>query len=292
MLSGLSQDDADNIRENALWNENFFSEPRVLSRDGLHRFSVRIHPYQDEPTHIHHRGHSMKTAKRSLVTTLVLLTSLVLSESDRTWAQSSNAASAAVDTFIVVVPLRPEAEIKKDIESLNAVRSQAKLRLARANETVSTLATQIATREKDLDALEGALDTLDSDTKAQEIVDLKKKIAVLEKFRDLLELRKELREGEADAAKAVIAYTEAQEEMYSGEIALAKKRADRETLLKKPGSSADVASLTATIKDMESDVLDQWEHALDKHKDSLSEEQDFVDLLKKLAKAQSAFHEQ
>ncbi len=234
----------------------------------------------------------MHTAKRPIVVAIVLFTILALSEPARTQVQPSTAGSAAVDTFIVVVPLRPDEEIKKDVESLKAVRSQAKLRLDRARENVSTIETQIATKEKDLDALEGALDTLDSDTKAQEIVDLKKKIAGLEKFRDLLELRKELREGEAAAAAAVIAYTEAQEEMYTNEAALAKKRADRATLVKRPGSYADVASLTTAVKEMESDVLDQWEHALDKHKDSLSAEQDFVDLLKKLAKAQSSFHDQ
>ena len=50
---------------------------------------------------------------------------------------------------------------------------------------------------------------------------------------DLLELRKKVREGEVESAEATVAYTEAQEALYSLEGQLATKRSDRAELSKK-----------------------------------------------------------
>jgi chromosome segregation ATPase len=207
-------------------------------------------------------------------------------------AQPRQSAPAIVDTFVAVIPRRPLEDIKKDIEQSNAQRMQAKHRLAQAQEEVRTLETIINVREKDLEALEGYIDTLDSDKKADEIAIVKRKIALLEKLRDLLELRKKVREGEAEAATAAVAYTEAQEEVYELEGTLVTKRSDRVDIAKKPGSSADLAAIDLAIKRMESEVLERWEKALKKHEDSVSEEQDLLSLLNKLAEAQDAYHAQ
>lgn len=205
-------------------------------------------------------------------------------------AQPAQSAPAIVDTFVAAIPLRPIDEITKDSERASAIRAQAKQRLARAQEEVLTLGSMITARQKDLAALEGYLDTLDSDTKGKEIATLKQKAALLEKLLDLLELRKKVREGDVESAAATVAYTEAQEEVYSLEGTLDRKRSDRLVLAKKPGSSADLAAMDLVIKEMESQVMELWEKALSKHEDRVSEEQEYLDLIRKHANAQEAFH--
>jgi len=138
--------------------------------------------------------------------------------------------------------------------------------------------------------LEEHLDSLDSDKKADEITIVKRKIALLDKIQDLLKLRKKVREGEVDAATAAVTYTEAQEQMFDLEGTLLTRRNDRVELAKKPGSAANIAAMDLAIKDLEDEVMNRWEKALKKHKDSISEEQDLLDLLKKLADAQAEFH--
>ncbi len=204
-------------------------------------------------------------------------------------AQPTQSAPAIVDTFVAVVPRRPIEDIKKDIEQVNAQRMQAKHRQAQAEDEVRTLENIISVREKDLEALGGYLDTLDSDKKSGEIAIVKRKIALLEKVRDLLEIRKKVRAGEVESAKATVAYTEAQEEVYELEGTLVTKRSDRVDIAKKPGSSTDLAAIDLAIKRMEVEVLERWEKALKKHDESVSEEQDFLGLLNKLAEAQDAF---
>ncbi len=205
-------------------------------------------------------------------------------------AQPTEAAPAIVDTFIAVVPLRSLQDIKADGERAGALRNQAKQRRAQAQEGVLTLDNMIKARKKDLAAFEGYLDALDADTKAGEIATMKQKTALLEKLLDLLELRKNVREGEVESAEATVAYTEAMEELYSLEGQLATKRNDRAELSKKKASSADRGELDLAIKQMESEVLERWDKMLKKHEDSVSEEQDYIGLLKKLADTQDAFH--
>jgi len=93
-----------------------------------------------------------------------------------------------------------------------------------------------------------------------------------------------------ESAAATVEYSEAQEELYSLEGQLATKRNDRAELSKKKGSPADLAAMDLAIKEMESEVMERWDQMLTKHDDSVSEEQDYVGLLKKLAEAQDSFH--
>ena len=205
-------------------------------------------------------------------------------------AQPTEAAPAIVDTFIAVVPLRSLQDIKLDSERAGILRNQAKQRLAQAQEGVHALTNMIMARQKDLEALDEYLDALDADAKANEIAALKPKAALLEKLVDLLELRKKVRESEVESAEATVAYTEAQEDLYSREGQLVTKRNDRAELFKKKSSPADLRAMDLSIKEMESEVLERWDKMLKKHEDSVSEEQDYMNLLKKLADAQDAFH--
>ena len=125
---------------------------------------------------------------------------------------------------------------------------------------------------------------------AQAILELDSTKAKLEKLVDLLELRKKVRESEVVSAEATVAYTEAQEDLYSREGQLVTKRNDRAELFKKKSSPADLRAMDLSIKEMESEVLERWDKMLKKHEDSVSEEQDYMNLLKKLADAQDAFH--
>jgi hypothetical protein len=260
-----------------------------MQKRGLKREHNSI---RQNPIHFHLWSPTMTSITRCAICALGFASLLCISGGMDALAQPIQTAPAIVDTFIAVVPPRAMEEITKDSEHASALRSQAKQCVARAEEEVRTLESMIKARNKDLEALETHIDTLDSEKKATEIARLKQKCALLEKVRDLLKLRVKVREGEVDAAKATVAYTEAQEEFYSLEGTLAKKRLDRADLAKKPGSAADLAAMDTAIKDLEGEVLDRWETALKKHAASVSEERDFVSLLRKLADAQAEFHAQ
>ena len=48
-------------------------------------------------------------------------------------------------------------------------------------------------------------------------------------------------------------------------------------LAKRPGSATDLApTMDLALKDLEDEVLERWEKAIKKHKDSLSEDQDLL----------------
>ena len=234
-------------------------------------------------------GPKMTAIIRHAACALGLASLLCLSGGADASAQPTQSAPAIADTFVAAIPLRPVDEITKDNERANALRALTKQRLARAQEEVHTLGSMINARKKDLAALEGYVDTLDSDTKGREIALLQQKTAMLEKILDLLELRKKVREGDVASATATIAFTEAQEEMYSLEGTLEKKRSDRAVLAKRPGSSADCAAMDLVIKEMEKQVMELWDKALNKHEDCVSEEQEYLELIRKHANAQEAF---
>ncbi len=232
----------------------------------------------------------MTTIARRAVYIFGILSLVCLAGGADVFAQTPHSITAVVDTFVAVVPRRPIEDIKKDIERVKAFRTQAKLRMDRAQEDAQSLAKLIDAKKKDLEALEGHLDTLDSDKNGDEIAIGKQKTALLEKLRDLLDLRKDVREEEAKAAAAAIAYADAEEEFHNAEATLAAKRTERAGVAKKPISAADIAAMDLALNNLESDALERWEKTLDKHDDSVSEEKDLLKLLKKLAEAQTTFH--
>jgi hypothetical protein len=227
--------------------------------------------------------------QRSLRTITLTLLSLAIGGL-RAQAQPTLSAPALPDTFVAAVPLRAMEEVNKDNERVSALRSQSKQRLARAQEEVLTLASIITAREKDLDALGSYLDTVNTDKNADEVAKLKQKSALLDKVIDLLKLRKKVREEEVDMATATIAYTEAQEALFTLEGTLDKKRNDRAELARKKASATDLAAMDLTIKSMEGQVLEFWGKALKKHDDAVSEEGDYLKLLIKHSEAQEVFH--
>lgn len=253
---------------------------KVLNIPAFRHYSIHFHP----------RGPRMTATFRRAAHALGLASLLCITGGADAPAQPTQSAPAIVDTLVAAVPRRPIEDIKKDSEHAIALRTQARLRLERAQEEIHALENIINVRQKDIDALEGYQDSLDSDKKADEIAVVKRKIALLEKLRDLLELRKKVREGEVDAATAAVTYTEAQEGLYDLEGTLATRRNDRVELAKKLGSAADLAAMDRALKELEDQVLERWEKALKKQKDSVSEEQDLLGLLRKLAEAQAEFH--
>jgi len=232
----------------------------------------------------------MTTTLRNAAYALGLASLLCFWGSTEGQARNQKSTSTKVDTFVVLIPRHAIEDIEKNIVQMTGLRATAKLRLDRAKDEVRALENLLDERQKDLDALEAHLDSLDSDRDAHPIVDLKKKISLLEKFKDLLELRKEVREAEVQSAEAAIAYTQAQEEFYEGEVILAKKTLQRDAIAKKQGSAAEVATMDVDIKRLEEELLELWEKALKRQDGSVSEEQDFLDMLKKLGEAQESFH--
>ncbi len=230
----------------------------------------------------------MNTTLRSACA-LVLILFLTIFTGGAAPAQPAQSAPALADTFAAVVPHRPIEEITRDREHAGLLLTQAKQRLSRADEGISGLEAMISAREKDLDALKTYVKNLDSDSSANEIALMKEKTALLEKVLDLVELRKKVLEGEASSARASIAFAESQEDLYSFEEKLARKRDERTALDKEKGSAADAAAMDLTIREMQEKVMDRWKTMLGKQDDSVSEEKDYLKLLRDLAEAQDAF---
>jgi chromosome segregation ATPase len=232
----------------------------------------------------------MKIIGHHLLHAAGLVSLLCFAGSNNVQAQSKATASAVTDTFVAVVPVRLLDDIKKSTDVVKNLRAQAKTRLERAQGEVDALESAITTKQKDLDALEGRMDTLDSDKSANEIARIKGKIALLEKLKDLLEVRNKARKAEVESAQAASAYADAQEEFYDLEAKLATKRNERAALAKKSSAANDLAAMDQAITELEGNALEGWEKALKKHDDSVSAEQDLVSRLKKLAEAQAEFH--
>lgn len=207
-------------------------------------------------------------------------------------AQTTPSATAATDTFVTVIQRRTQDEIKADLAYVAALRTGAQARKERLKEEVRVLEGRVRSLEKEIESLDGRLDTLDSDKDSAAYATAKDRKALLEKLKDLLEVRTEARKAETAAAQAALGFVEARESMCTHESSLLAKKAEREALVKKGGANPALPQLDKTIKSMETELNDLWEKALSAQDDWVSGEKDLLDALRKLADAQNSYHEE
>ena len=233
----------------------------------------------------------MITPARRAAMALGFLTALCLTGRVDAQGQNAPSATASTDTFVTVVPRRAIEEIKADLAHITAVRTGAQERKERAKNELHALEGRIKSLEKDIEALEGRLDTLDSDKDSAAVATGTKQLALLEKLKDLFETRLDVRKAEGEAAQAALSFAEAHEAMCTHESALLGKKAERDALAKKGGTSAGLPQLEQAVKTMELTMLDRWEKALAAQDEWVSAGKDLLDTFRKLAEEQTAFHE-
>ena len=233
----------------------------------------------------------MITPARQAFHALGILAILCLTGSADAQTPNTQSATASTDTFVTVVPRRAPEEIKADLAYITAVRTGAQARKERAKEESRVVEGRIKSLEKDIEAIEGRLDTLDSDKDSAAVATGKQRLALLEKLKDLLETRLDVRKAEGEAAQAALGFVEAREAMCTHESALLGKKAERDALAKKGGSAAGLPQLEQAVKTMENEMLERWEKSLKAQDEWVSAEKDLLDTFRKLADAQAAFHE-
>jgi hypothetical protein len=194
-----------------------------------------------------------------------------------------------VDTFMLIVPVRPVDEIKKDIDMIQAYRSRSKARLYDAKDQVLRIGKLIEVKEKEIEMLESRAETADKEKKEAEVTALKTQIAGVEMIRDLLKRRKDMRSADVDAAEAATDYSQAAEETYARELALAKKRQERTAQAGAGGNRVSLAATDQVIREFESSVLESQVDMLKKQEKAASLERDLVEQQIKLAEEQGKF---
>ena len=191
-----------------------------------------------------------------------------------------------VDTFMVIVPVRPVNEIKQDIQVLDAYRARAKARLDDRKEQMRKVESEIELKGKEITLLESRQDLAENEKKEAQAESLKVQIEGVERIRDLLEQRKELYSAEVSAAEAAVAYAGAAEDMYDKEIALAKKREDLANQPGAGGTKSIIAGSNRALFELENSVLQAQMEKLSKQEKALSKDQDVVEQQQKLAEIQ------
>jgi hypothetical protein len=200
--------------------------------------------------------------------------------------ESRNAVVSPVDTFMVLVAVRPIDEIKQDIEVLDALRSRKKAQLDELNAQKQRGEAEIDQKAKEISLLESRQDVAEKENKDGDVAALKSQIEGVKRIHDLLKERQGLFSTEIDAAEAALDYAKAAEEMFDREIALAKKRQELSTQAGAGGSKSFVAGSNRALLDQENAVLEAQVEKLKRQEKMLSEERDVVKAQQSLAEMQ------
>jgi hypothetical protein len=241
---------------------------------------------------IHHylRGLTMLATDHRLFQVLGSVLMLFMMTFVDVSAQTTQPAPAATDTFVTTVQHRTQDEIKADLAYVASLRTAAQARKERLKEEIHILDGRMKSLEKEIESLDGRLDTLDSDRDSAAYATAKERKALLEKLKDLLEIRTDARKAETEAAQAALGFVEAREATCTHESALLSKKSERDAAAKKSGAAAALPPLEQAVKSMETELNDRWEKALSAQDDWVSTEKDLLKALRKLAEAQDGFH--
>jgi hypothetical protein len=173
-------------------------------------------------------------------------------------AAAVSGATAISDTLTVLIEYRAEAEISRDLQNAVAEKALAERRTARARMLATLAEARIEIKTSEIKALEAEIDFAKSEKNKNKRNESegRTKFAGIEK--QLLELRRELREREIDVAQALRAYHEATEKTCRLEMGLAVNRRECAAITSTvdPGAAAEFRRLQAEIVKIEGRVLD------------------------------------
>lgn len=161
------------------------------------------------------------------------------------------APSAALDSMLVLVEMRPTQAVRRDLQLADVAREEAHLRLARGKELQKRSEMLIELKKSEIGVLEARLSLAKSEKNKVLEDELKrqKKRAELEKT--LLEKRDELRKKEIELAKAEIEHAAASRDALERELELAELREQRASLAGLPATLdllRDVDRLDADLR--------------------------------------------
>lgn len=200
-------------------------------------------------------------------------------------AAAAQASPAAVDSFLVLVPLRPLESIREDVDRARLDAQGA--RDARGVAEELNLRNQALIDEQKL-AIERLNDRVKAakDAKREaEVVALEAEKRGAERVKDLLERRKALREAEIDLAKAGLALAEAAERAAALEAELAGQRAAAGAATDVPGSGGLAAR--RVLRELEKRTLEAMKALADRRVDHAERERQVAERRLQTLAAQS-----
>lgn len=196
-------------------------------------------------------------------------------------------AQSAMDSAIVLIPLRSLDEIQGEINAGKSALQVAQARVPviegaekQAQILIDPWRSQIKLAEAKVDAAKK-----ENNESAKIAAEAEKKS--FERQKDLAEKNYDLRKAETDFAKADAAWIAAQVSSGEMEFELAKKRFERDGLIKGGTSGVGLAAVDQVIRDLEKKALEAQISEADKAGDRADKEKNIVSKRLAILDAQS-----
>lgn len=198
-------------------------------------------------------------------------------------------AFSMTDSLLVLVPLRPIDEIRRDLETQQARKNAAEADVANAKMLQVRAETEIKLKDSQLQTIKASLDLAKKEKNDLQKTEWesKKRLAELEK--GLLERREALRSKEIELAEAARSFADASAKVYDLELALAGKREQRGDFAARaltPEVIAAMARVDREAADLELRTLDAEINAANEKKNVAGKEVDFAKRRKQVLEAQ------
>ncbi len=198
-------------------------------------------------------------------------------------------AMSMTDSLLVLVPMRPSDDIRRDLETQKTRQIMAVADITNAKMMQVRAETEIKLKESQLQTIDASLDLAkkEKDEVQKREWESRKRLAQLEK--DLLQRREALRSKEIELAEASRAFADASSKVYDLELALAGKRDQRRDFMTRSLTAEVIAAMARADReaaDMERRTLDAEIDAANRKKDLAAKEVDFAKRRKQVLEAQ------
>lgn len=185
-------------------------------------------------------------------------------------------AQSALDSSIVLIPLRSLDEIQADITEAKSRLSVATARVPVVEGAEKQAQLQIDPWSKQIDLAKAKVDEAKQSKNESAKVAAEAEKDALERQKKLAENNYDLRKAETDLAKATSEWIAAQIKAWELEAELAKKRVERDGLIKSGTSGIGLAAVDQVIRDLEKKALEAQKADADKSGNRADKEKNVV----------------
>ena len=193
---------------------------------------------------------------------------------------------ASPDTLMTIIPVRPAADIERDIVDARSIGDRADLAKKNFDRERKLAETRIGLKEKEIESLELKLDMAEQQKKTAEATALESDVKHAESMLKVLKSQLSVREAEVAVAEAQSALASAMEDGLGQEQRLQEKRLSPP---KAPPGSPDHTMYLAAVDDLMKSTLEQQVTVAEKRGKLADQEEELASLKLKLLEAQLAF---
>ncbi len=185
-------------------------------------------------------------------------------------------AQSGLDSGIVLIPLRSLDEIQGEITAAKTRLQTADAMVAVTEGAEKQAQLQIDPWTKQIDLIKAKVEAAKKEKNESAKVALEAEKDALERRKKLAENNYDLRKAETDLARAHSAWISAQIKSWELESELAKRRVEREGLVKSGTSGVGLASVDQVIRDLEKKALEAQKNEADKAGERADKEKNVV----------------